>query len=354
MQNTPLKVFVVYAHEDKPVRDKLLRQLRPLADNGEIDLWSDHEIKPGELWDDAIRARLAQSDLILLLVSDDFFASDYIRNVELREALARHNRGETRLLPIIARHCGWEDLPALARLQVLPPDGRPVVSKEWDSPDEPYRKIYEGVKTVVRELRRKTFAQMPAEETPESPPKNVKSWKPLAFVSIFALVAVVGVWSIMLTGKTNKSTDNQGQVVPPISDTVLSGNPKNDTAQSEQSLKSSPEFKKGEAAKARDKVVPLETKPLAKPLDEKSTPPQTRSQPKTEPEKPKFDRQLPAVEGMARVIKGRQQGFLNTANGQVIGWYDDAENFNNGRAYVKQNNRYFWIDKTGRCVENCQ
>ena len=57
---------------------------------------------------------------------------------------------------------------------------------------------------------------------------------------------------------------------------------------------------------------------------------------------------------MARVIKDRKQGFLNTATGQVIGWYDDAENFNDGRAYVKQNNRYFWIDKTGRCVENCQ
>ena len=114
MQDTPLKVFIIYAHEDKPVRDKLLRQLRPLADNGEIDLWSDHEIKPGEVWDEAIRARLAQSDLLLLLVSDDFFASDYIRNVELREALARHARGETRLLRTALRLGGFARTRPLA------------------------------------------------------------------------------------------------------------------------------------------------------------------------------------------------------------------------------------------------
>ncbi len=72
MQNNPLKVFVVYTHEDKPVRDKLLRQLRPLSDNGDIDLWCDHEIKPSELWDEAIRTRLEQSNLILLLVRTTF------------------------------------------------------------------------------------------------------------------------------------------------------------------------------------------------------------------------------------------------------------------------------------------
>ncbi|GAB4490076.1 MAG: hypothetical protein OHK0019_08420 [Saprospiraceae bacterium] len=358
MQNNPLKVFVVYAHEDKPVRDKLLRQLRPLSDNGDIDLWSDHEIKPGEAWDEAIRTRLEQSNLILLLVSDDFFASDYVRNVELREALARHSRGETRLLPIIARHCGWGDFPALARLQVLPPEGRPVISKEWDSPDEPYLKIYEGVKTVVRELRRKTPAQqIPPETTPESSPKNVRNWKPVAFVSIFALVAVAGVlWGIMQIPGGVQVTDNQlGHQIP---DTASLGKPKNDTAQSEQ-LKSNPELKKSEAAGASDKDVLSKTKPPAKTTTDKPMSSQIQKlQPspefKLEKAKPQFDRQLPAVEGMSRVIKDREQGFLNTATGQVIGWYDDAENFNNGRAYVKQNNRYFWIDKTGRCVENCQ
>ena len=156
---TPVKIFVVYAYEDKPVRDKLLRQLRPLADKGEIDLWSDHEIKPGAFWDDEIRLRLVQSEIILLLVSDDFFASDYIRRVELQTALDLHARDRTLLLPVIAWHCVWTDMPTLSRLQVLPPSGRPVLSKEWDSPDEPYLKIYEGVKAAVRELRRKTVTK---------------------------------------------------------------------------------------------------------------------------------------------------------------------------------------------------
>ncbi len=353
MQGTPLKVFIIYAHEDKPVRDKLLRQLRPLADNGEIDLWSDHEIKPGEVWDEAIRARLAQSDLVLLLVSDDFFASNYIRNVELREALARHARGETRLLPIIARHCGWEDLPALARLQVLPPDGRPVVSKEWDSPDEPYRKIYEGVKAVVRELRRPS--QESLGKTSETRPKPAPNWRQLTFVAVFALVAVVGVWTWTPHSTSSEIAQTQNE---------MSSNmpkPPSETSKQADSLPTTISI----TAKEKPETEPT-YKPQNKPTEttspiatqQKDSHNQPEEKPKTPVsdlvEKPKFDRQLPAVEGMARVIKDRKQGFLNTATGQVIGWYDDAENFNNGRAYVKQNNRYFWIDKTGRCVENCQ
>ncbi|MDX2134597.1 MAG: SUMF1/EgtB/PvdO family nonheme iron enzyme [Saprospiraceae bacterium] len=99
MNPLPLRAFVMYAHEDKPVRDKLLQHLRPLEKSGALRLWSDHEIKPGELWDQEIRRRLGESDLIVMLVSDDFFNSDYIHDVEMTEALDRHNRGASRLLP---------------------------------------------------------------------------------------------------------------------------------------------------------------------------------------------------------------------------------------------------------------
>ena len=75
---------------------------------------------------------------------------------------------------------------------------------------------------------------------------------------------------------------------------------------------------------------------------------------KEELEKRGLEIQLPPVDGMSRVVnKKHQQGFLNVVTFQIVGWFEDTENFNKGRAYVKQNGRYFYIDKTGRCVELC-
>ena len=75
---------------------------------------------------------------------------------------------------------------------------------------------------------------------------------------------------------------------------------------------------------------------------------------KEELEKRGLEIQLPPVDGMSRVVnKKREQGFLNVFTFQIVGWFEDTENFSKGRAYVKQNGHYFYIDKTGRCVELC-
>ncbi len=390
MANTsaaPLRTFVMYAHEDKPVRDKLLRQLRPLADNGDLDLWSDHEIKPGELWDEAIRERLAQSELILLLVSDDFFASDYIRNVELRQALARHERGETRLLPIIARHCGWDDVPALARLQVLPPEGRPIVSKEWDSPDEPYRRVYEGVKVAIASLRvisslgvnaPPPVAQAPAPEPmPARAPARIMpapaqartpahegarrafAWRVPVLLAGAALIAFL-LWRSCTGFPTQPAESAKGG--PNISAAEKTAG---SAAQPpEKQTRAEPKPSGTNPPAGADKAAAKPSEPDKRvPLSSEKTPPAPSSQP-AEPEKktakpaPEYDFQLPPENGMARVRREKkpQWGFLDTGTQKVLPyWYQEVENFNaSGRAYVKQNNQRFWIDKTGRCVDKCQ
>ncbi len=344
---TPIKIFVVYAQEDKPVRDKLLRQLRPLSEKGEIELWSDHEIKPGAFWDDEIRQRLTESQIILLLVSDDFFASDYIRRVELQLALDLHARGQVRLVPIIARHCGWADLPALSRLQVLPPGGRPVLSKEWDSPDEPYLKIYEGVKATVRELRGKTTGHPPAEQAPA---KTSRVWRPFVFATVLVLAVFVGVY---IFHPFDTEDPPVVQTLDP-GNSLLSkqGNP--DTSGAKKKDIPPTETTEDKKVKSKEKIVlPKSNLPDKTPTDETRSP-KTEMLSKEELEKRGLEIQLPPVDGMSRVVnKKHQQGFLNVFTLRVIGWFEDTENFNKGRAYVKQNGRYFYIDKTGRCIELC-
>lgn len=86
----------------------------------------DRELIAGDHWEPEIKRQLQKADLILMLISSDYFDSDYIHAVELREAIERHRLGEARVVPVIVRDCAWETDPVVNSLQVLPSDGKPV------------------------------------------------------------------------------------------------------------------------------------------------------------------------------------------------------------------------------------
>ncbi|MBV9123959.1 MAG: toll/interleukin-1 receptor domain-containing protein, partial [Planctomycetes bacterium] len=82
----PFKVFISYAHEDRLLCEQLKKQLGPLEHSVEITIWQDQEILPGGSWSKEINDHLDEADLILLLVSADFIASEYCWDKEVRKA----------------------------------------------------------------------------------------------------------------------------------------------------------------------------------------------------------------------------------------------------------------------------
>jgi internalin A len=68
-------------------------------------------IRPSDDWADQIHANLKLSDMILLLVSADFIASNYCYSIELKTALERHEPGEARVIPITLRDVNWKGAP---------------------------------------------------------------------------------------------------------------------------------------------------------------------------------------------------------------------------------------------------
>ncbi len=129
-----IKIFYSYSHADANLRDELDKHLSTLKRNGIIDDWSDGEITPGTPWEEQILEKLANADVILLLVSSDFLASDFINEVELERAIARHESGDVRVIPIILRPCDWQGLPEtcpMGALQALPKDALAITS--WDA-----------------------------------------------------------------------------------------------------------------------------------------------------------------------------------------------------------------------------
>src|SRR5687767_3923965 len=103
------RLFYSYAHADEGLRKELEKHLSLLRRQGLIAGWHDRDILAGDDWRSSIDRHLAAADLILLLVSSDFLASDYCWSVELESALERHRAGRARVIPVILRSVDWQD-----------------------------------------------------------------------------------------------------------------------------------------------------------------------------------------------------------------------------------------------------
>ncbi len=145
-----LRLFYAYAHKDERLRDKLEIALALLRRQGLIQEWHDRKIGAGQEWREEIDAQLEAADIILLLISPDFIASDYCYSIEMKRALARHLEGAARVVPIIVRTVNWQTTE-LGKLQALPKDGKPV--DRWTVKDAAWANVEEGIRSVIQGFR---------------------------------------------------------------------------------------------------------------------------------------------------------------------------------------------------------
>ena len=146
----PLKLFYSYAHADEALRIELETHLALLVRDRVIDPWHDREITAGAEWAGEIRAHLEAADIVLLLVSANFLASDYCWDNEMKLALQRHERRVARVVPIILRPCEWEVAP-FGKLSALPKHAQPVTT--WHHRDDAFTDIARGIRRVVEVMR---------------------------------------------------------------------------------------------------------------------------------------------------------------------------------------------------------
>lgn len=144
-----VSVFFSYAHEDEELRDQLEKHLAALKRQGVIDTWHDRRITAGDDFKAEISEYLEQSEIILLLVSSSFIASDYCYEIEMSRALERHREGTARVIPVILRHCDWQDLQ-FGKLKATPTDGKPVMA--FRSLDEAFTIVVKDIKQAINEI----------------------------------------------------------------------------------------------------------------------------------------------------------------------------------------------------------
>ena len=139
--------FISYSHRDETYRQELETHLAPLKRQGLLSLWTDRRLLAGDPVDDAISESLERADLILMLISADFVASNYCYAREMKRALERHEAKVARAISIVCRPCDFHELP-FARFVLLPTDARPV--SLWPDRDAAWVDVVSGIRAVLR------------------------------------------------------------------------------------------------------------------------------------------------------------------------------------------------------------
>ncbi|HEY4033613.1 MAG TPA: toll/interleukin-1 receptor domain-containing protein, partial [Ktedonobacteraceae bacterium] len=162
-QGKPINIFCLYCHKDKAMCEELEAHLSSLRHQKTIIGWHTCNISTKADWEQKIDQDLNAAQIILLLISADFLASDYYSK-DIIQALERHKAGEARVIPIIVRPVLWEGVP-FSKLPVLPKDGIPVQSKHWFNSDEAWLNVVEGLQAMIADITSTQIAHHPVPES---------------------------------------------------------------------------------------------------------------------------------------------------------------------------------------------
>ncbi|WP_437733892.1 SIR2 family protein [Sorangium sp. So ce1335] len=145
----PVRVFFSYASRDEELLSRLEAHMSPLRREGLIAPWHSGKIGAGEDLERAIGEQLESADLILLLVSASYLASEQ-GDAQVARAMERRAAGQAAVVPILLRPCDWETT-RFAELQAVPRDKKPV--SKWADEDEAFLQVVRELRAVVTKLR---------------------------------------------------------------------------------------------------------------------------------------------------------------------------------------------------------
>ncbi|HWF11509.1 MAG TPA: TIR domain-containing protein [Bryobacteraceae bacterium] len=135
-------LFCSYSHVDSALASSVADHLRLL--DKLLNVWFDGDLRPTENWVKKISDNLDGADFVVLLLSVDYFKSEYCR-LEMERALQFDAEGKTKIIPVALRQFHLPD--AIAHIQTIDA-GNPLA--DWPDIDAGCKHITEAVEEVVR------------------------------------------------------------------------------------------------------------------------------------------------------------------------------------------------------------
>ena len=103
----------------------LKRHFKPLEKR--IDFWDDSRIKPGQKWEVEIKAAISKAKVAVLLLSADFFNSDFVTKKEIPPLLKAAEQDGATILFIVLKPCMLEEYPEITQYQGVNALNKPFI-----------------------------------------------------------------------------------------------------------------------------------------------------------------------------------------------------------------------------------
>ena len=165
-------IFTIYTSQDNELLLYLLLYLKPLEKDFNVSIWHDDPIYPDQQWKPKNTSHLNKADIFLLLVSNTFIHSEFIKQDEFKMIIDRYKEGKSIVIPVILDDCSWDiDFESdeynfnFKELHVLPIEGKPIT--DWNSADQVFMQVVDHLKEVIT-----SGAENLNKEKPENRPKR--------------------------------------------------------------------------------------------------------------------------------------------------------------------------------------
>jgi len=109
-------IFISYSHEEPQWKDALVKFLKVYSQEHYFEIWVDDKIRGGDVWEKEIQMAITNADIAVLLVSNNFLISEFIRETELPLIQDEVSRGLV-IYPIIVSDCDWSEWDCLSQVQ---------------------------------------------------------------------------------------------------------------------------------------------------------------------------------------------------------------------------------------------
>lgn len=114
---------------------------------------------PGQEIDEEVLNALYSSQIVLLLISADYLASNYCYQKEMEEALALRKENKLEVIPVMLREVDLKGTP-IDHLLSLPEDRKAVT--QFRNEDVAFKNVADGIRRVVEGWYQKSMPQLNA------------------------------------------------------------------------------------------------------------------------------------------------------------------------------------------------
>lgn len=148
-----LSIFITYTDTDQRFLPKINEILQTIQFQVPGIGWKFGEIARDTRWKMARQDYLKSADLILLLVTPAFVATDFCYCEQLRWAIIKHEQELSYVIPVLLQACLWDQTPFAGLSSITPCNGKAV--DQWRTPNLAYQQIAIEIRNTVVYLKQR-------------------------------------------------------------------------------------------------------------------------------------------------------------------------------------------------------